>query len=140
MASLTATSATWATLPLRIALGLIMFAHGAQKVFGIWGGRGLNAWISGIAPLSLRPSWFWLSAAAFAEFVGGALILIGLFTRPAAFLIACDMVVAMFGVHWGNGFFLTQGGYEFTLALLGISLALVFIGGGNASVDSQMSR
>jgi len=140
MARLTATTATWTTLPLRIGLGSIMFANGAQKVFGIWGGKGFDAWISGNAPLQLRPSWFWLGAAALSEFLGGAMIMIGLFTRVAAFLIACDMAVAVYGVHWRNGFFLRDGGFEYAFALLCMALSLLITGGGNASVDSQMSK
>lgn len=116
-----------------------MFMHGAQKVFGVWGGRGLNAWASGVAPLDLRPSWFWLGASALTEFVGGAMVLIGLFTRVAAMLIACVMAVAIAGVHWRNGFFLNNGGYEYAMSLLGIALALIMTGGGNASVDQRMS-
>lgn len=138
MSRLTATTATWATFPIRVALGAIMFAHGAQKVLGIWGGRGLNAWMAGTAPLDLRPSWFWLCLSAFSEFLGGAMIMIGLFTRAAAFFVACTMGVAMFGIHWRSGFFMTQGGFEYPFALLGMALALIIMGGGNASVDQQM--
>jgi putative oxidoreductase len=127
-------------LPLRITLGTIMFAHGAQKVFGVWGGKGLNAWINQPAPLAdLRPAWLWMGAAAFSEFIGGALVLIGLYTRIGAFFIACTMVVAIFGVHWKNGFFINTGGFEYPFALLGMALALLIFGGGSASIDSQMS-
>ena len=136
---LTATTATYATVPLRLALGSIMFVHGAQKVLGVWGGRGFNAWISGVAPLEiLRPSWFWLGAAAFSEFVGGLLILAGLLTRVAAFFIACVMVVAIAGVHWRHGFFLSNGGYEYAFALLAIAISLMISGGGNLSVDQKL--
>src|SRR5262245_23622622 len=137
---LTATTPTWATLPIRLTLGVIMFAHGAQKVFGAWGGKGLSAWISGVAPLNLQPSWAWLAAAAFSEFVGGALVMLGLFTRVGAFLIACVMGVAIAGVHWNNGFFLNAGGFEYPFALLGMALGLIIIGGGNASMDQQIGR
>lgn len=139
MSRLTATTATWVTLPLRLVLGSIMFAHGAQKVLGVWGGRGLSAWAAGVAPLDLRPSWFWLSASALSEFLGGAMVLIGLFTRVAALLIACVMAVAIAGVHWRHGLFLNDGGYEYAMALLGIALALMIAGGGNISVDERMN-
>jgi putative oxidoreductase len=139
MSRLTATTATWATFPIRMALGSIMFAHGAQKVLGVWGGKGFNAWIAGTAPMDLRPSWFWLGASAFSEFFGGACVLIGLFTRPAAFFIACTMAVAIAGFHWNRGFFLTQGGFEFAFALLCMAVTLMMLGGGNASVDSRMN-
>lgn len=134
---LTATINTWALLPLRLALGAIFFAHGAQKIFGVWGGRGLTAWTAAAAPFNLQPAWVWLSVAAFAEFFGGVLVMLGFLTRIGAFLIACVMGVAMFGVHWKNGFFLTNGGYEYTMALMAMALTLLIAGGGNGSVDFQ---
>jgi putative oxidoreductase len=78
-----------------------------------------------------------MGAAALSEFVGGILILLGLFTRIGALLLACVMLTAMFGVHWKNGFFLnpTAPGIEFTVALLGMGLTLLIAGGGQASVD-----
>jgi putative oxidoreductase len=113
-------------LPIRLALGAIMFAHGAQKVFGVWGGPGFNQWINQSAPFpEMRPSWLWLGAAAASEFLGGALVIIGLYTRV--------------GVHWRSGFFINAGGFEFPLALLGMAVALMVHGGGSASIDSQMS-
>ncbi len=139
MNKLTATIATWSTLPLRLVLGAIMIAHGAQKVLGVSGGRGFSAWIAGQPPFDfMRPAWFWLGVAAFSEFIGGMMIVIGLYTRLAAFLIACTMATAVFGVHFRNGFFLSQGGYEFALALLGIAVSLMIIGGGNASADQKL--
>lgn len=136
---LTRTSASWATLPLRIGLGSAMFAHGAQKVLGLWGGRGLDAWLSGMTPFKfMQPAWIWLGAAALAEFLGGILILIGFLTRPAAFLIACTMLTAVVGFHWRNGFFLAEGGFEYAGVLLGIAISLLISGGGNGSVDQRL--
>jgi putative oxidoreductase len=134
---LIATIPTWITVPLRLALGIIFIAHGAQKVFGSFGGRGLAAFTTGDAPLSLRPSWVWLGAAAFAELLGGILVLVGLLTRLGALAIALVMLVAIFGVHWG-AFFANNKGIEFPLALLGMSLALLIAGGGQASIDQKL--
>jgi putative oxidoreductase len=134
---LTATIDTWALFPLRLALGAIFFAHGAQKIFGVWGGKGLTAWTAAAAPLNLQPAWAWMSAAAFAEFFGGLMVMLGFFTRIGAFLIACVMGVALVAVHWKNGFFLTNGGFEYTLALLAMALTLFIAGGGNGSMDRQ---
>lgn len=132
---LIATAPTWYTVPVRLALGIIFIAHGAQKVLGSFGGRGLSASIAGEAPYSfMRPSWLWLGAAAFSEFFGGILVLLGLLTRVGAFFIGITMLVAIFGVHWPN-FFLTNRGIEFAVALLGMAVALVIAGGGRASVD-----
>lgn len=135
---LIATVPTWFTLPVRFTLGLIFFAHGAQKVLGMFGGKGLSASIAGDAPFSfMRPSWLWLGAAAFAELIGGILVFTGLLTRVGAFLIAFTMLVAIFGVHWPN-FFLQNHGFEYTFALLGMAVALVIAGGGRASIDEML--
>jgi len=93
---------------------------------------------AGQAPLGLRPAWLWLGAAAISELLGGALILLGLVTRVGALMIAAVMLVAMFGVHWSGGFFLQNRGIEFTVALLGMALALLISGGGRASFDEAL--
>lgn len=138
---LTATSATWGMLPLRLALGVIFIAHGAQKVFGAWEGAGLRAFANFPPPYSfMRPGWLWMGAAAIAELLGGVLVLLGLLTRVGAFLIACIMLTAMLGVHWSKGFFMSNQGIEYTVALLGMALALLIAGGGQASADKAISR
>ncbi|MBA3766322.1 MAG: DoxX family protein [Acidobacteria bacterium] len=130
-----ATAPTWITVPVRIALGIIFIAHGTQKIFGLWGGRGFSAYVEGTPPFGfMRPGWLWLAAAAFAELLGGVLVLLGLLTRFGALAIAIVMLVAMFGVHWG-AFFMNNRGVEFTFALLGMAIALMIAGGGQASVD-----
>ena len=134
---LVATIPTWITMPLRLTLGIIFIAHGAQKVFGSFGGHGLAAFTANDAPLGLRPGWLWLGAAAFAEFVGGILVLVGLLTRLGALGIATVMFVAIVGVHWG-AFFANNKGLEYPLALLGMSLALLIAGGGQASIDQML--
>lgn len=135
---LVATSRTWVALPLRLALGAVFIAHGAQKVFGMWGGPGLTAFSGGQAPMGLRPAWLWLGAAAIFEFVGGVLLLLGLLTRLGALMVAPVMLVAIFGVHWGGGFFAQNKGYEYALALLAMALALLISGGGRLSIDETL--
>jgi putative oxidoreductase len=134
---LIATPPVWVTLPLRLALGIIMFAHGAQKVLGMYGGSGWSKWVSGEAPMGLRPSWLWLAAAALSEFLGGIMVVFGALTRVGAFFIACTMLIAICGVHMG-AFFSNNRGIEFPLALFGISIALLIVGGGQASLDRFM--
>jgi putative oxidoreductase len=129
----------WFTLPIRLALGGIMFAHGAQKVLGSFGGPGFNAFINNPqAPFSfMRPAWLWWGLAAFSEFLGGIMIVLGLFTRVGAFFVLCTMITAVFGVHW-PGFFAPRG-IEYPLALGAMSIALLISGGGMASVDMALT-
>ena len=129
----------WFTLPIRLALGGIMFAHGAQKVLGTFGGPGFNAFINNSqAPFSfMRPAWLWWALAAFSEFLGGILIVFGLFTRVGAFFVLCTMITAVFGYHWPA--FFAPRGIEYPLALGAMSIALLISGGGMASVDMALS-
>jgi len=130
----TSTSASWATVPLRLALGIAFIGHGAQKVLGSFHGPGWAKFTSAQAPFPfMRPSWLWMGAAALSELIGGILVLLGLFTRVGAFLIACVMLVAIFGVLWPV--FFAPTGMELAIAFLGIALALLITGGGQASVD-----
>jgi putative oxidoreductase len=115
-----------------------MFAHGAQKVLGTWGGPGFNAMISNPnAPFSfMKPGGLWWGAAALSEFVGGILIVLGLFTRVGAFFVACTMITAIFGVHWPV--FFGSKGIEYPVALLAMCVALLISGGGLASFDMAL--
>jgi putative oxidoreductase len=124
---------------LRLALAAIFIAHGAQKVLGSFNGPGLAKFTSFPAPFPfMRPGWLWMGAAAFAELIGGGLLLLGLLTRVGAFLILCTMLTVIVGVLWPKGFFAPEG-YEFPLALLAMCLALLISGGGMASVDRSLS-
>jgi putative oxidoreductase len=135
---LTQTTATWGTVPLRLALGGIFIGHGLQKVLGSFGGPGLAKFASFPTPFPtvMRPAWLWMGVAAVSELGGGILVLLGLFTRIGAFLIAFTMIVAIVGVHWPA--FFAPAGMELPLALLGMSLALLIMGGGQASVDRMI--
>ena len=134
---ITSTYKTWATVPIRIALGMIFSAHGAQKVFGAFGGSGLGKFIATAAPLGLWPSWFWMGSAAFAELIGGVLVLLGLFTRIGAAAIFAVMIVVIAGIHWGN-FFVQDRGIEFPFAMLCMAIMLLYTGGGKLSVDANL--
>ena len=129
----------WFTLPIRFALGGIMFAHGAQKVLGTFGGPGFKAIINNPdTPFTfMRPAWLWWGAAALSEFVGGILIVLGLFTRVGAFFVACTMLTAIVGVHWPA--FFGARGIEYPLALLAMCISLLISGGGMASFDMALS-
>lgn len=135
---LTWTNPTWATVPMRLATGVAFVGHGAQKVFGSFGGPGFAKFVSFPAPFAfMRPASLWMGAAAFAELVGGALILLGLLTRVGALLIICVMVTAIFGVLWPK--FFAPEGMELAVAFLAMALALLLLGGGQASVDRMIA-
>ena len=137
---LIATSPTWFTVPIRLALAAVMIAHGAQKVLGTSNGSGFKAFIAGTTPFGfMRPAWLWLAAAALSELVGGILVGIGFLTRLGAFFIACTMLTAVIGVHWTGGFFASNRGYEYPLSLMAMAVALLIGGGGQASVDRALS-
>lgn len=133
------TSASWVPIPLRLALAAVFIGHGAQKVLGSFGGPGFNTFTSGSTPFPfMKPAWLWLAAAAFSEFVGGFLLLLGFLTRIGAFFIACTMLTAVLGVHLRIGFFMPRG-FEYALTLLAAAVALVISGGGMASIDRALS-
>ncbi len=132
------TAPTWTPLAIRLALGIIFIAHGSQKVFGAFGGKGLAAFTSGQTPFGfMQPPWFWLGAAALSELIGGVFVLTGFLTRVGALFISFVMLTAMLGVHFKGGFF-APAGIEYTVALLGMCLALLVSGGGQASVDRTL--
>ena len=116
-----------ALLVLRATLGVIMVVHGYHKVFG-----GLHHHAQMVAGLGL-PAWLGY-VSSFTELLGGLLIIVGFFTRAAAFAICIDLVVAIWKVHWHNG--LTgDHGYEFPLAVATLAFALIFFGSGPISLD-----
>src|SRR5262249_117615 len=136
-----ATSSTFATIPLRLSLAIVMIAHGLQKVLGSFGGPGFKVFTAGNTPFAsfLRPAWVWLGMAALSGLVGGVLVGLGFLTRIGAFFIACVMLTAVAGVHWPNGLFAANRGYEYPMTLLAIALTLLITGGGQASVDRALS-
>jgi putative oxidoreductase len=89
-----------------------------------------------MASVGLNPGFFMALLAGSAEFFGGVALILGLLTRPAAAINAVTMLVALFWVHWGKGFFLDTHGIEYALALLSANVALIFIGGGKYSLDA----
>ena len=124
---------------MRLSAGVIFAAHGAQKLFGSFGGGGLGGTAQWMASIGLEPGYLMALAAGSAEFFGGIALLLGLLTRPAAFVLAMTMLVAVITVHLPNGLFLSNNGYEFGLALLAITGALVLNGGGKLSLDRMLS-
>lgn len=137
---LLATSAGWAPLALRIPIGIVFVAHGAQKLFGAFGGYGLEGTGQFMASLGLSPGYLMALLAGSAEFLGGLALLLGLLVRPASAVLAITMLVAIATVHLDKGLFMANNGYEFALALLAAAVSLVISGAGNASVDATLAR
>lgn len=119
-----------ALLIMRLVVGTIMVAHGYHKVFG-----GLHHHAQMVAGLGL-PSWLGY-ASSFTEFLGGLLIFAGFFTRPAAFAVCVNLVVAIWKVHFHNGLIGSPDhpGYEFPLAVAALAFALIFFGAGPIAID-----
>jgi putative oxidoreductase len=114
---------------------VIFAAHGAQKLFGWFGGYGLEATGGWMASIGIEPGVLMAALAGGAEFFGGLLLIVGLLVRPAAVVLAITMIVAIVAVHLQNGLFMSNNGYEFGLALLVISVGLAFRGAGSISLD-----
>ena len=123
------------TVPLRVGAGVIFMAHGAQKLFGWFGGYGLEGTGGWMESIGLAPGYLMALMAGSAEFFGGLLLVLGLLVRPSATVLAITMLVAIFAVHFENGLFMANNGYEFGLSLLVISAALAIRGAGSYSVD-----
>ncbi|MGG2397073.1 DoxX family protein [Pseudomonas sp. SH1-B] len=138
--NITASQAGFGITILRIIAGITFAAHGSQKLFGWFGGYGLAGVAQWMESIGLAPGYLMALMAGSAEFFGGVALIIGLLVRPAAAVLAVTMLVAIFTVHLANGFFMSNNGYEFALALLAISVALLFEGAGKLSVDSKLAR
>lgn len=135
------TYASWSLLIVRVALGVIFFAHGAQKMFGWFGGHGLQGTIGYFRQALGIPAALTV-LAALTECFGGLAVLVGLLTRLAALGLIVDMLVAIAKVHGSHGFFLNWSlepgkghGFEMNLALLGMALAVLVGGAGAVSID-----
>jgi len=130
--------AGWEALTLRIPIGIILAAHGSQKLFGWFGGYGLEGTGQWMASVGLAPGFVMALLAGSAEFFGGIALMAGLMTRLAAAVSTLTLLVALFWVHWGNGFFLDSKGIEYALALLSATFTLVLMGGGRYSLDNYI--
>ena len=131
----------WSYPLIRAATGLILMPHGAQKLFGWFGGHGLEGTGGFFAQnLGLEPGVAWAALVGGTEFFGGLFVALGLLTRPAAVGVAILMAVAVFAVHLPNGFFWGQGGYEYPLLWGLVALAIAFRGGAEMSLDRAIGR
>jgi len=134
-----------ALLVIRLGLGIVFFPHGMQKLFGWFGGPGF-AGMMGMFTDKMGIPGIFAFLAIMAEGLGALGLLTGLLTRVAAFGIAANMAVAVYMLHWQNGFFMNwfgnqKGeGYEFHILAIAIAIALMIKGGGKLSVDRTLSE
>lgn len=125
-------------LIIRVVIGLTFMGHGAQKLFGWFGGygpKGTGGWMESIG---IKPGVAMAIIAGLSELAGGLLFAAGLFTPIAAILIAATMVVAILKVHGQNGYWGDKGGFEYQLVLIAVVLGVAFIGAGSYSVDAWL--
>jgi putative oxidoreductase len=124
---------------LRLVMGPLFVGHGTQKLFGWFGGHGLDATADMFeSKLGLKPGKRHATAAGAAEAIGGALLTLGALTPVAAGLITGTMITAVRKVHAPNGPWATQGGYEYNAVLIAAMLALTADGPGRPSVDAAL--
>lgn len=134
-----------ALLLMRLTLGWVFVFHGAQKLFGWFDGKGMDAFISSnaIQAMPVLPPEVWGWTAALSEFAAGILLIVGLFTRLAALPIIASMIVAIWQVHGPHGFAITNRpvpGYEYNLVLITMATALILAGPGIISLDALLFR
>lgn len=121
---------SYGLLLIRLVVGLTLTGHGAQKLFGWFGGHGLKATGAGFASMGMRPGLLMALLAGLAEFIGGVLLAAGLWVPIAAGLIAVTMLVAIFLVHAKNGYWVTQNGFEYNLTIIAVAVGIAFTGPG----------
>jgi putative oxidoreductase len=138
------TQPTLALTLLRLPLGIVFFAHGCQKLLGLFGGAGYAATMNMFEhSMHIPPTFAALAIAA--EFAGGLGLILGFLTRIAALGILSNMLVAIYMVHWRNGLFMNWSGaqkgegFEYHLLAIGMSLALMILGAGSLSIDGSFS-
>jgi putative oxidoreductase len=128
----------WAIVILRLFLGFLFAMHGAQKLFGAFGGAGMAGTAAFFNKYGIVPGGFWVWVVAIVEFVGGLSIMAGFLTRVWASALVIDMTVAIVKVHLPNGFFWTKAGFEFPLTLAIMALTILLTGPSVASIDRAL--
>jgi putative oxidoreductase len=128
---------SYGLLFLRVVVGLTLFGHGAQKLFGWWEGPGLAGTGGWLGSMGFRFPRLLAVQVAVAE-TSGLLFAVGFLTPFVAVLMAAGMFVAIMSVHWANGFWVGKNGYEFNLVLAAVPIALAATGPGRFSVDRAL--
>ena len=134
------TRAGYGLTVLRVFVGIIFAAHGSQKLFGWFGGGGLAGTAQWMESIGLTPGTLMALLSGGTEFFAGLALIVGLLARPAALGLSFTLLVAIFSVHIHNGLFMANNGYEFALALLGGTLAVLIEGAGKLSLDQAIAN
>jgi putative oxidoreductase len=127
-----------ALLILRLGVGLTLIGHGTQKLFGWFGGPGPIRMNQGFETMGFKPAWPWVGLAIVGEVGGGLSVALGFLTPLGAAGILGAMAMATFKSHWKNGFWLSKGGYEYSLLLLVVSITIGLIGPGRFALDTLL--
>jgi len=126
-------------LIVRLIVGLYVAGHGAQKLFGWFGGPGIDATVGGMrSRLGLRPARFWATSLSATEVIGGVLMAVGFLGPLGPIAVASTMLGATVFGHWANGPWIAKGGYELALTNLAVALAVALSGVGSFSVDALL--
>ncbi|MEH7356608.1 DoxX family protein [Neobacillus drentensis] len=123
-------------LIIRLVIGLLFVGHGAQKLFGWFGGYGLKGTGGWFESIGMKPGVTMALFAGLAELIGGVLFALGLLTPLAGIMIAGTMVMAIIKVHAPNGIWATSNGYEYNLTLLAVAIGIALIGPGQYALDT----
>lgn len=123
-------------LLIRLVVGILFIGHGAQKLFGWFGGYGLKGTGGWLESVGMKPGIVMAVLAGLAEFAGGILLTIGLLTPVAGILIAGTMIMAIVKVHAPNGLWSTANGYEYNLTLIAVAIGLALSGPGKYALDA----
>ncbi len=124
---------------MRAMAGLLMAGHGAQKLFGWWGGSSMTKWAADLeARQGIRPGWLWAWVSVGGQFFAGLALAAGFLTPVAAAASLVGPMAVVVVQRWSKGFFNVRGGYEFMLSILLIGVALAFTGPGAISVDAAL--
>jgi len=124
----------WGILVLRLGIGIMFVAHGLQMALGLFGGPGVKGFSGMLSGLGFFPAIFWSYVASYAVLAGGLLLIAGMQTRPAAALLLIFILTAAIKVHLSKGFFLANGGFEYTFVIAAACLALILLGPGKFSI------
>jgi putative oxidoreductase len=125
---------------LRIALGGILWAHGMQKLFGAFGGLGISGNAALFDKFGYSPGIFWGTLVGCTELIAGVLLVLGLFTRPAAFAVVIFMINGVYFTSKTGGFFWTSRGSEFAILILVVAFFVLIRGAGPWSLDRKIGR